>query len=227
MLRIFRSLTVGFVLVLLYVVGVADLVAQEVGTVKGAVIDGKTREPIPLVNIYLRGTNRGVATDENGTFQINIPAGKMQVIAFSHVAYKKEAYDAQVDAGEEMTVNIELEPDAVKMNEITVTAQKPSNEITANYVISEKQIESVSAYNVRDILRWFSPQVFYSQSALAAFRRQSGFTLFVDNMRWEPVFIDALDPYSIKKILVWRSGWAPMYLRMEYGNRYLVQVITK
>lgn len=189
-------------------------------------MDSETRQPIPTVNIYVRGTNRGTTTDTNGVFELKIPAGK-QVLAVSHVAYKKEAYDAQLDADEELKVNIELEPDAVKMNEITVTAQKPFNEITANHIITERQIESMWAYDVRDVLRRYAPQVFFTTSALAAFRRQSGFTLFVDNMRWQPAFIDTIDPYTIQKVLVWRSNWAPTYLRMDYGSRYLVQVITK
>lgn len=219
----------GFLLTitLLSFTGVVDLAARQEGTIKGVVIDSETRQPIPMVNIYVRGTNLGTATDERGAFQIKIPASKMQVMAISHIGYKKEAYDARIDAGEELDVTIELEPEAVQFREVTVTAKTPFEEASANYIITEKDIERTWVYNFQDVLRRSTPQIPLPISALAALRGQSNFTLYVDNVHWDPVFLDTIDPYTVKKVLVWRSLWAPIYFRTTSGSRYVIHVITK
>lgn len=214
-------------LIILSLVGVLNLLAQKEGTIKGVVIDSETRQAIPMVNIYVQGTNRGTASDERGAFQINIPAGKMQVLAVSHIGYKKEAYDAQIEVGQEMDVTIELEPQAVRMAEVTVTERVPFEETTAYRVITEKEIESIRSDDLRDVMRWHVPQVLSSSSWLTALRGQANFTLYVDNIRWDPRFLDAIIPYTVKKIYVWRRLWAPIYFQIPSGSSYVVHVITK
>ena len=57
-------------------------VGQYQGVIKGKVIDEKTREVIPFVNVLIYGTSIGIASDENGDFKIlNVPLGynKLQV----------------------------------------------------------------------------------------------------------------------------------------------------
>jgi len=219
--------SVAWMFVVPLFLGMVNALAQEQATLKGVVIDNETRRPIPLVNIYVRGTNRGTTTNEDGRFTLAISGGKKQVVAFSYLGYRKEAFDVELSAGEEFNAEIELAPEAVLMNEVTVIAPTPYNERTASFVITEKQIEGYSAYNIYDVLRRYTPQIYHSYSALANLRRQSGFTLYVDSFRWDPTFVEAIDPYTIKKILVWRHGWAPMWFKMDYGSHYLVQVITR
>ena len=50
--------------------------AQQVGSIGGRVLDAKTNEPLPGVNVVVQGTTIGAATDEKGLFIIkNVPAG--------------------------------------------------------------------------------------------------------------------------------------------------------
>ncbi len=62
-----------------------SLIAQQVGNISGKVVDAKTGEALPGVNIILKGTYYGAATDINGKFRINgITVGNYNVKCFSY-----------------------------------------------------------------------------------------------------------------------------------------------
>ncbi|MBI4427774.1 MAG: carboxypeptidase-like regulatory domain-containing protein [Ignavibacteriales bacterium] len=56
--------------------------AQE-GNIRGKVVDLHTREPIPMVNVYLRGSTSGTTTDSSGAFVLSLPAKEKLVVSFS------------------------------------------------------------------------------------------------------------------------------------------------
>jgi hypothetical protein len=210
-------------LILISAVGVS---AQQ-ATLKGVVLDSETRRPIPLVNIYMRGTSVGTTTDDSGEFTLSIPGGEKQTIAFSHIGYRKSAYEVELDSGTEFDASVELEPDILQMGEVVISAPKIFFEQTASYTVTEEQIERYRATNLYDVLRRYTPQLYHTVSPLAMLRGESGFTLYVDSFPWDTKSIEAIDPYSVKKIYVWRRSWAPMSYRMNSGSQYLVEVITR
>ena len=55
----------------------SELSAQNTGTVSGRVIDQQTQQPLPGVQDYVAGLNRGTLTNQRGQFVIpNIAAGQ-------------------------------------------------------------------------------------------------------------------------------------------------------
>ena len=44
--------------------------AQSLTRVKGTVIDAKTKEPLPFVNVVFKGANIGTTTDFDGKYEI-------------------------------------------------------------------------------------------------------------------------------------------------------------
>ncbi len=62
--------------------------AQDLGVVRGKVIDKQTREILPFVNVVIEGTNKGSATAETGEFEIkSVPLGYIKV-SVSFVGYE-------------------------------------------------------------------------------------------------------------------------------------------
>ncbi|SVC02162.1 uncharacterized protein METZ01_LOCUS255016, partial [marine metagenome] len=62
--------------------------AQDLGTVSGTVLDAETGSGLPGVNIMLKGTYYGAATDMDGKFFIqNVSPGSYDV-EVSMIAYK-------------------------------------------------------------------------------------------------------------------------------------------
>lgn len=86
---------------------------QVTGTVTGS-DDGM---PLPGVSIQVKGTTSGGTTDMDGKFSLNVPAGA-NVLVFSFVGYKAQ----EVEIGDRTIVNVILETESLKVDEVVVTA---------------------------------------------------------------------------------------------------------
>ncbi len=86
---------------------------QVTGTVTGS-DDGM---PLPGVSIQVKGTTSGGSTDMDGKFSLNVPAGA-NVLVFSFVGYKAQ----EVEIGDRTIVNVILETESLKVEEVIVTA---------------------------------------------------------------------------------------------------------
>ena len=62
-------------------------------TVTGVVKDSQGN-PIPGVNIVLKGTQTGTVTDINGTFSLNVPADA--TLVFSFIGYQQKAVKLKI-----------------------------------------------------------------------------------------------------------------------------------
>ena len=99
------------------------IVAQGEGSILGKIIDNKTREVIPFVNVLVYDTSIGVASDENGNFEIsNIPLGynKLQVSFTGYETLISDEYLVTNDNAPFIT--IELKENSTALNEVEVKA---------------------------------------------------------------------------------------------------------
>ncbi|MBO6620399.1 MAG: SusC/RagA family TonB-linked outer membrane protein [Balneola sp.] len=91
------------------------------GTLTGTVIDGKTGEPMVGVTIIVKGTTKGASTDLKGNYTINnVPLGS-QIITAAFISFNPVSKPIEVSDGIN-TLNFELMPDILSMNELVVTA---------------------------------------------------------------------------------------------------------
>ena len=74
-------------LILLLTISKLFLFSQEEGILKGTIHDnlGNT---LPLVNIAVKGSPRGTASNDNGSFQLTVPALKNIRVGFSFIGYE-------------------------------------------------------------------------------------------------------------------------------------------
>lgn len=89
--------------------------------INGFVVDAKTGEPIPGVNVVLERTTVGTMTDKEGKYSIEtkIPSSK---IVFSFIGYKTESrsfYEGKVQ-----TININLKLSSLSIDEVIVRPEK-------------------------------------------------------------------------------------------------------
>ncbi len=114
MLRIAIIETVLIALFLGFIPRVTWSASDEPAKIIGQVVDKSNGESLIGVNVYLKETAFGSATDLNGGYRIiGIPAGSYTLIA-SMIGYTPmEVTELAVKAGEIVTLNISLEPEAL------------------------------------------------------------------------------------------------------------------
>ena len=91
---------------------------------KGSVKDGKTNENLPGVNIILKNTTIGTATNLDGNYQLEVAPGKYTLQA-SYVSYNTAEYvDIEIKRGETKYIDISLVEATTELGEIVVVARK-------------------------------------------------------------------------------------------------------
>lgn len=83
-------------------------------TVTGTVTS-EQGDPLPGVNIVLRGENRGTVSDAEGKYSLNVSGGDA-VLVFSFIGYTEE----QVTVGAQSVINVSLEPSLETLSEVVV-----------------------------------------------------------------------------------------------------------
>jgi TonB-linked SusC/RagA family outer membrane protein len=93
-----------------------DLDNQANLNVRGKVLSASDNQPLPGVNIVVKGTSNGTVTNVDGTFQITAPANS--TLIFSFIGY--ESRELPVEGNGRMDVT--LTENVRQMNEVVVTA---------------------------------------------------------------------------------------------------------
>lgn len=93
---------------------------QEQGQLQGTVVDAATGTPLVGATVLVEGADVGTTTDSTGGYDIQLPAGTYSVV-FDFVGYRQVTRTAEVTP--QATVDVELEPVRVSLNEIVVVSR--------------------------------------------------------------------------------------------------------
>jgi outer membrane receptor protein involved in Fe transport len=101
-----------------------SLTASTTGKIRGKVIDSQTGEPLIGVNVIVKGTSQGAATDVNGVYIIlRVPPGTYEVEA-SMIGYKSAKYtNVKVEVDRTIKLDFSLTETLIESDEIVVTAK--------------------------------------------------------------------------------------------------------
>src|SRR6056297_2264438 len=113
-----RKLKVILCLLLLVPLG---LWAQET-TITGTVISESSKQPIPGVNVVLKGTTKGVITDLEGKYSINVISPDA-VLEFSSVGYMTES----IEVAGQSVIDVSLVEDITALDEVVVVGYGVKN----------------------------------------------------------------------------------------------------
>jgi TonB-linked SusC/RagA family outer membrane protein len=97
--------------------------AQEQGaaTIQGIVTDS-SGAPLPGANVRVQGTQKGVSTDAEGTYELSAVSPGQRTLVASFVGYERRSQTITVEAGETRTLDFTLASSAVGAGEVVVTA---------------------------------------------------------------------------------------------------------
>ena len=79
----------------------------------GHVLDKKTGEHLPFINVLLKGTTIGTTTDNSGHYFLkNLPEGKF-TLEYKALGYKTVSKEVTLKKGKTLEINVELEEDQI------------------------------------------------------------------------------------------------------------------
>lgn len=115
-------------------------------------------EHVPFASILVKGTNRGISTDETGHYMlVNLPEGKHILVA-KYIGYKDQEIEIEAVAGQTQTVNFELERELMSLDEVVVTGTKTFQRKTQAPVIvnvlGKNTLQAVEANNIAEGLNF-------------------------------------------------------------------------
>jgi outer membrane cobalamin receptor len=94
--------------------------AQGPSMLSGRVVSTE-KEVVDFATVYLKDTNYGCTTDQQGLFHLKAPAGNYTLIV-SAVGYKKVERPVRIDANQRERLLIKLAPESQQLEEVTVLA---------------------------------------------------------------------------------------------------------
>jgi len=154
--------------------------------VDGHVINKTTKEHIPFINISIKGTTIGTATDATGHYFLkNLPVGKFSIVV-SGVGFKPKEQEVILVASKTIEVNFEIEEDQIQLESVVVSATR--NEVTRK--------EAATIVNI------ISPKIFENTNSVClaqGLNFQPGLRVETNcqNCGFQQVRINGLDgPYS-------------------------------
>ncbi|MGC8823887.1 MAG: TonB-dependent receptor [Bacteroidales bacterium] len=118
--------------------------------VTGKVSDATSGEALVGVSVVVEGTLRGVITDAEGQFTIDVP--QQSRLTFSYVGYEPQT----VKIGEQTVLDIRLNPEIKKLEEVVVIGygvQKKSDLTGAVGVVDVKEMKKLRATGVGEALQ--------------------------------------------------------------------------
>lgn len=102
------------------------------GIISGRIIDKKTNDPLPYVNVIVKENSKvitGGITSEKGTFLIKNLAVKDYTVEFQFIGYKTITQNAKLTVSSNINLNtIILEEDAIQLKGVEIVSEKSSIE---------------------------------------------------------------------------------------------------
>lgn len=111
-----------------------NTVAAQVVT--GSVTD-KSDQPLPGVNIIVKGANKGTTTDFDGKYSIKI--SEKDVLQFSYVGFITQS----VVIGNQSVVNVKMEEDAEQLNEVVIIGYGSSTKKDLVSAVSQIKADAI------------------------------------------------------------------------------------
>ena len=127
----------------------ASAYAQNI-QVKGTVVSGSDNEPLPGVNVVVKGTTNGGITDLDGNFTLSVPADA--TLSITYIGFKSQ----EVAVNGKNSLKIVLQEDSETLDEVVVVGygvQKKSVVTASIAKVSSEDLENKSPVRMDNALK--------------------------------------------------------------------------
>ncbi len=127
------------------------LLRAQTGTIRGTVFDSESKQALVGASVAIAGTTLGTTTFPDGTFVIdNAPTGKI-VIAVTYVGYNPYRAELEVAPGQSTETTIFLDPSAIPLMPVIVTATTAKERETPAAFSNMSQSDIKNQYIAQDV----------------------------------------------------------------------------
>jgi TonB-dependent starch-binding outer membrane protein SusC len=120
-------------------------------TVTGTITDSESGQAIPGVNVFIKGTSIGTATDSNGNYSIEV-SGSDVIIVFSGVGLSTK----EIVVGGQSILNVGLVADTKQLEDVVITAygEQEREKVTgAISTVDGEQIKNLPILGIEQALQ--------------------------------------------------------------------------
>ena len=139
-----------------------NLLKQQV-SVSGKVTDASTGEALPGVNVLVKGTTIGTATNAQGNYSLNIPSAS-DTLVYSYIGYTTQ----MIPVNGRSVINVRLQTQAISGQQLVVVGYGTQRKeaVTGSVVsVSSEKINEVPSSNVTGALQGRLPGIQISQTS--------------------------------------------------------------
>jgi hypothetical protein len=199
----------------------------------GYVIDSISHQAIPYANINELINKKGISSDADGYFELNLKKHEKLTLEVSHIEYIKKSY--RIELLKDTLLSIILQPKTTELDDIVIfgaTGVKHSS----NMILNQKQINAIpSLVGEKDAIKALQ----YSPGVLAGNEGTIGFSVRVGGQDQNLYLIDNMPIYSPAHLLGFFSTFNPDIIQQaellragmpaNYGGKLssLVSIKTK
>ena len=119
-------------------------------TLEGAVVDDATAAPIEFASIRVAESEQWAITDDKGHFSIKGVAEGQLTLTVQCLGYQKRSWTMTIKSSV-TNLRLKLKEENLKLDEVTVTAKRKSNESTTSYTINRSTLDNQQILNIGDI----------------------------------------------------------------------------
>jgi outer membrane receptor for ferrienterochelin and colicin len=145
--------------------------AQDMGILRGVVIEARTGEPMIGASVVIDGTTIGTITDFDGNYTLNAPVGT-HTIKISYISYQTKTFEGVSIKSKEVTkLDAKLADASVQLTTVTVSAKRKTNTVNALMVMKQKSATLIDGISSEQISKMSDGD------AAAAIKRVTGVTV--------------------------------------------------
>lgn len=113
--------------------------SSQTRVISGKVISMEDDEPLPGVNVLIKGSSQGTITDMNGEYQLQVPSEGITLV-FSFVGFTSE----EIIADAQTVINVTLVPDVKSLEEIVVVGYGEQKKINLTGAVATVDAEEIN-----------------------------------------------------------------------------------
>lgn len=109
-------------------------------------------EGLPFASVYIKGTTKGVNSNDEGHYSLSLPAGRHTVV-YQYVGYSKKEMDVEMTGNK--VLNVDLKSDGISLTEVVVKAgEDPAYPIMRKAIKKRKlYAEPVDEYSCQSYIK--------------------------------------------------------------------------